>query len=110
MIEEALDSQSRSDKCLSQFGKRRLAYDNKQPDPMPHDRIAFIRPVTNTLIVGDSNPMAPAFSFQPDLIRSLRRKMISVAFNLESRRPEDIGEALSKVAIGEKCEIQAARS
>jgi hypothetical protein len=60
--------------------------------------------------MGERDPAPLADLLQPDLVGSIRRKVVCMALNRQTARPENLGKAFSKIAICEIDKAQAARS
>jgi hypothetical protein len=58
--------------------KRRLAYDDQQHDVVAYDRGKFIGLVADAVVVSDGDPLFFAYGFQPDFIRTIRWKVVTV--------------------------------
>ncbi len=77
---------------------------------MPHDGVALVRFVADAAIVGERDPAALTNSLQPHFVGRVRRKVIRVSLDRQTGRPENLGKALTEIAIGEIDKAQAARS
>jgi hypothetical protein len=60
--------------------------------------------------MSECDPAALSDRLQPHLVGGVRRKVIPVSLDRQAARPENLGKALSEVAIGEIDKRQAARS
>ncbi len=77
---------------------------------MPHNSIALVRFIANPTIMSERDPAVFADRFKPNFIRGVRREVIRVPFDSQTARSENLGKALSEIAIGKVDEAQAARS
>ena len=84
--------------------------DDQQRNVVVHDRVAFVDPVADALVVGDCNTAICATVFQPLLIGAIRRKQIVVSLDLKACSGQDGRELFPEIAIGEESPDQAARS
>ena len=74
------------------------------------NRLAFVRGIANTTVVGDRDPVPPANLRKPFLVGRIVDKMIGVPFNRQSGVLQDVREASPEIAIRKIDKAQAARS
>jgi hypothetical protein len=107
---EALDARQRRHECVGKVRKGCRTDDHQQGDAMPHDGGAFVRLVADAAIMGECDPTALPDLLQPYFVSGVRRKVIGMSLDCQTARPENLGKALTKVAISEIDKRQAARS
>ena len=108
--EKTFDTGQGRDKRVGEVWKGRRADNHQQRDAVSHNSIALVRFVANSTIMSKRDPAALADRFKPSLIRGVRREVIRVPFDSQTARSENLGKALSEIAIGKVDEAQAARS
>lgn len=70
----------------------------------------FVRLVSDTAVVRDHDPSAPAHRFEPLRVWRVVREVACSAFDLQTGRGENTWKLLSEVAVSEEDPVQAARS
>lgn len=108
--EKAFNARKSGHKSASEIRKRRLSHNDQQRDAMSHNRIAFVRLVSNALIVSYRDPTARTHALQPNRVWRPGGEMIRVPLDIESTCSEDLRKALPEIAVREVDMAQAARS
>ena len=98
------------DEVPRQLRIRRAPYDDKQCHSMSHDSRKLVRRITDPGIVRYRHSAVLPDVSKPLLIGAIGRKTIVVPLDRQPRRGQDFGESLTKIAVGEEDQVQAARS
>lgn len=81
-FEKALNFMDARNKVFGKFpecGSR--PDDEKEASASPHHRIALVWLIIDSVIPGDGDPAPPAYFWEPDIIRSIVRKVLGVFFD-----------------------------
>ena len=70
----------------------------------------FVRFVSNAQVVSESDPALARRFTKPDDVGTGRRKMIDVAFDVNTGVTKNGGELQAEIAVSEENNTQAARS
>lgn len=108
--QEAFNAWKTRHKCVGKIGKGRLPYNHEQRYAVSDNRIAFVRFVSNALIVSYRDPTARTHSLQPDFVWSFGSEMLHVPLDIETACAENLSKALTEIAVGKVNMAQAARS
>jgi hypothetical protein len=98
--EETFDARQRLDKRVGEVWKGSRADNHQQRDAVSHNGVALVRFVSNSTIMSERDPAAPAYRFKPGLIGRIRPEVIRVSFDSQTARSENLGKTLPEIAIG----------
>ncbi len=107
---ECLDPGQGFDKGGGQFGQRSFSDDDQQGHAVSNYGVQFVGHVADAEIVSNGDPAIFTNRFKPFLVRCVVSKMVLMSLDFEPCGRKNRGEFFAKIAIGEECIIQAARS
>ena len=81
-VQETFNFTERSNKVLGEFLMSRLSYNNEETGPGPHCRISPVWFIVNGVILSDGDPTSSRDLWEPDRVRGIVLKMVSVFFDL----------------------------
>lgn len=98
------------DEVLRELLMGRMPDDDQYADAVADHGSEFVGFVANAGVVCNHNPAALTDGLQPGFVRTVVCKVVAVPLDHYTCGGEDVREALSEVAVGEKYRAQAARS
>jgi len=108
--QEVLDAWQAGHERAGKLRKGRRADDHQQGNAVSHDSVALVSLIADAMIMGERDPATLANRLQPLFVGRVRRKVICVPLDRQTGRRENLGKALTEIAIGEIDKAQAARS
>ncbi len=108
--QEAFDAREGAYKSTSEIWKRRGSDNHQQCHTVAHNRVAFVRLVSDAVVMGERDPTTTADLLQPDFVCGICREVIRMPFYREALCSENRWKLLPEITIGEIDKAQAARS
>jgi hypothetical protein len=91
-----------------QIWERCLAHHDEQAKTRPHDGVAFVGAVADSLVVREGEPTTRAYFIEPNVVRAGLFKVRIMFFNVQASSPKNPRELVSQLPIREENVTQAA--